>query len=226
LISAWLTPARGDFSHAQGRVAFGHQTPEGGIQNAFTRLRCITIMQLRGRGSAPKGHGLSTHVSPPGLNECLNTRRFKVRCQFASGTKNATHVIALFAAQSLDDAQETDVDEGHRCVRKQPEGAGSGADLIDSEHLAVRFITMHNIGLQTRITEDGRAELAKMSGVPVPRGTSMQFTRGFRLMWPRPSGRHGDIAGAAQRGGWRRRATAGISPTSPDEDFRHSRLGA
>ena len=41
---------------------------------------------------------------------------------------------------------------------------------------------MHNIGVQTRIAKDGQAELAKMSGVPVPKETSMQFTRGFRLM--------------------------------------------
>jgi hypothetical protein len=34
----------------------------------------------------------------------------------------------------------------------------------------------------TRITADGIAELAKMSDLPAPMKTSMQFTRGFRMM--------------------------------------------
>ena len=34
----------------------------------------------------------------------------------------------------------------------------------------------------TRITADGVAELAKMSHLPAPMKTSMQFTRGFRMM--------------------------------------------
>lgn len=57
--------------------------------------------------------------------------------------------------------------------------------LIDAEITTLSSTAPYalpRLATVTRITEDGRAELAKMSEVPVPRGTSMQLSRGFRLM--------------------------------------------